>query len=823
MLHTEHPQMLRNAEVIADTAGPADTAPFSYQSILDFLRRQFSVIAFAVAIMIALGVIYVFTTAPSYTATADLLIDTTRVQLFQQQSMFSDLPIDTGTVESQVEILKSDSLALAVIKKLDLAHDPEFGSAGGGLIGTVLHSLLGLFASNGPESEFALTRHAVGVLQSRLNVVRIGLTYIIAISYRSLSPDRAAQIANAVADAYIDDQLESKYQAARRAGTWLQQRLRELREEASTAQRAVVDYKNNNNMVDAGGRTINEQQLAELNSQLILAKSQTADAAARVDRVQSILESNSPEATVDATVTDTLKDDVITKLRSQYLELAQRQTEWANKYGANHLAVVNLRNQMTEIQSSIRNELQRIAETYKSDLEVDKQREDSVQKQLDQAVAASQVTNQAQVSLRELEANAESFQALYNNFLQRYMESVQQQSFPITEARVISAAERPLSPSNPRTLLLLAAATMAGLAFGIAAGAWREITDRVFRTRNQVEQILQTECIALIPAVLENVKNADPVDSSKATNPGGATKTGAPALVAKVISLGRESRERGANFLGKIGDYGRESGFAGLGSGTPFAQGAKLSTQKTFAQFAGVYSAILETPFSAFSEALRSVKVAIDLTPATNEGRIIGFTSSVPNEGKSSIVAAVARLAAQTGARTILVDCDLRNPSLSRALAPKAVAGLVEVVRDELPLEKAVLIDNATGMAFLPASTKARLAHSSEILASPLTRAFFEKLRQSYDYILLDFAPLMPIVDVRASTHLVDGYVFIVEWGKTRIDHIVQALRSARNVHEHLIGVALNKVDLRALGRYDGRGDGYYHHGKYYQRYGYSE
>ena len=103
------------------------------------------------------------------------------------------------------------------------------------------------------------------------------------------NPDRAAQIANAVADAYVDDQLEAKYQAAKRAGVWLQARLRELREQASAAQLAVVNYKNKNDMVDAGGRTINEQQLAELNSELVVAQSQTAEATAKADRVQSIL------------------------------------------------------------------------------------------------------------------------------------------------------------------------------------------------------------------------------------------------------------------------------------------------------------------------------------------------------------------------------------------------------------------------------------------------------------------------------------------------------------------------------------------------------
>ena len=283
-------------------------------------------------------------------------------------------------------------------------------------------------------------------------------------------------------------------------------RLRELREQASTAERTVVAFKNKNEMVEAGGRTINEQQLAELNSELVLARSKTAEARARLDRVQAVLQSNSPEATVIATVADTLKNEVITKLRSQYLELARREADWTPRYGANHLAVVNTRNQMREIQNSIRNELQSIAETYKSDFEIAKQQEESVQKQLDLTVSRSQVSNEAQVALRELESNAQTYRALYDNFLQRYMESVQQQSFPITEARVISAATRPLGKSNPRTTLVLGLATMVGLALGIAAAAWREFADRVFRTAAQVETVFRPTVLRLVPAVKEEAR-----------------------------------------------------------------------------------------------------------------------------------------------------------------------------------------------------------------------------------------------------------------------------------------------------------------------------
>lgn len=755
----QHPPSVQSADSTAE-AGPSET----FQFILAFIRRQYAVIGIVAAIVIALGFVYLFTTPPSYTAAATMLIDTSNIRQVQQQSTVGDSYIDSGTVDSQVELLKSDSIALAVIKKLNLTEDREFVGPGEGLIGTVLSSVMGLFASSGgPVSEFALEHRALGVFQSRLNIARVGLSYVISIDFRSLSADRAAQIANAVADAYIDDQLEAKYQTTRRAGVWLQERLHELREDASIAERAVVDFKNKNGMVDAGGRTINEQQLAELNSELVVARAQTAEASARVDRVRAVLTSNSPEAVVDATVADTLNNPVITNLRTEYLTLSARYEDWVPRYGANHLAVVNVRNQMAEIQNSIRNELQRIAQTYKSDFEIAKQHEDSLQRQLDQSVSQSQVTNQAQVALRELESNAETYQALYDNFLQRYMESVQQQSFPITDARVISAASPPLGSSHPSTLRVLGLAALVGLVFGALAGAWREFADRVFRTRTQVEAVLQTDCIALVPAIASHRGSKNQIESLKSLD----------------------------------------------------------ADEKTITVTAGIYATIVESPFSAFAEAIRSIKVAIDLSPGRTGCKIIGFTSSLPNEGKSSIAVAVARLAAHAGARALLVDCDLKNPSLSRSLSPMAPSGLLEVVRGESTVEKTLWLDQATKMSFLPAVTKSRMAHSSEVLASEQTRAFFDSLRESYDYVVLDLPPLMPIVDVRASTRLVDSYVYVVEWGKTRVDFVEQALNSARGVYEHLLGVVLNKVDLRSMGRYDG-GDSYYNHGQYH-RYGYSE
>ena len=472
------------------TATPQETLA----RVVGFIRRQYLIIVVVTLIGIGLGVVYLINTPPSYTVTTDLIIDTRKFNLLpvQQQAVMGDFPLDDAAVDSQIELLKSKNIALSVVKNLHLMQDPEFTVHSSGLMGAIFgfifDPIVSLISartgSSEPISETELTQQAIGALRGGLSVKRVGFTYVIQIGFQSTNPDLATRIANGVADAYILDQMEAKYQATQRASSWLQDRIRELREQASAAERAVVKFKTQNNIVttgggEKGGRLISEQQVAELSSQLIIARALSDEARARLDRIEVVLNTDSRDAPVDATVADSLKNEVVTKLRSQYLELARREADWTARFGTGHLAVVNVHNQMREIQNSIRSELQRIAETYKSDYQIAKQREEGVQKELSQAILRSQQTDQAQIALRELESNAQTYRSLYDNFLQRYMESVQQQSFPITEARVISEASRPMGKSSPSTRKVLA---LSGLG-STDPGYWPWDVARAIRSR----------------------------------------------------------------------------------------------------------------------------------------------------------------------------------------------------------------------------------------------------------------------------------------------------------------------------------------------------
>jgi polysaccharide biosynthesis transport protein len=776
--------------------------------------RQYPLMIFTLLLCVSLASAYLLTLPKRYTSSAEMIIDSRRMQGLQTQQGASggnDAPIDSGMVDSQVEILKSETIAQAVIKDLRLIDDPEFTGSEGGLLSSIVGSIVGLLSfeqpSNSTKSDYRLLRSALGRFQSQLTIRRLGLSYVIEISYQSLSPDRAAQIANAVAEAYIVDSLESKYQASRRAAVWLQDRMKELRGQASAAERAVADYKAKNNIVDAGGRLLTEQQLAEINSSLTIARSQRAEAQAKLERITSILKSDDNDRNVIlndlGTVTDTMQNPVIVKLRQTYLDYAAKESDWSTRYGAAHLAVVNLRNQMREIRRSITDELRRIAEGYKSDFEIAKAREEAGQKSLNDTIALSNDTSQAQIVLKDLESNAQSARALADNFLQLYMVSVQQQSFPITEARVITQASVPLSKSSPKILLSLLAAIAGGSILAALAGILRDMMDRVFRTVPQVEQLLNVSCLASIPVV--------EVDRGAGSDIALQTPTEAIAGRWPFAKRAPEARKPTPGRSALTLPFKNTA----LGLNHPQAHSDRLLSAND-----SVARVVINSPFSRFAEGMRSIKLATELNDFGSSNKVTGITSALPNEGKSTISEALAQVAAQSGSRTILVDGDIRNPSLTARLTPDAQRGLIDIVLGKTDLKDVVWVDPQTNLHFLPCVVVSRFSNSGDVLGSPQMEKLFRQLREHYDRIILDLSPLAPVIDVRTTGPLVDSYILVIEWAKARVDIVERVLNETPVVRERLLGAVLNKVNMTVMNRYDSRHRDYYHN-SYYKRYGY--
>ncbi|WFU79131.1 polysaccharide biosynthesis tyrosine autokinase [Bradyrhizobium sp. CIAT3101] len=716
------------------------------QMVLGFLRRQAWVLGLAGLLAVITTGLYLLVAPPSYKATATVGIDTTKFQLFQPAG---ELIIDTSSaVESQLEILKSEKLALEVIKKLHLADDVPSPQGG-------------LFGSSRQPTEFEYTRQLVAVLQKHLTVKRLGIAWIIEISYESRDPEQAARFANAFADAYITDQLDSKYQATRQASTWLEGRVKETREQTLTAQRAVVEFKAKNNIVDTGGRLMSEQQLTELNSQLLTARGQTSEAKARLERVNAVVQSALSADNSNALVTDVPINETIAKLRAQLIDLTTKEREWSAKFGSDHLAVINLHNQARQVRSGMVDELRRVGEAFKSDYDLALRKEKGLETEVAQAVSQSESSSRNQVKLRELESVATSTKELYDNLNKRYLESVEQKSFPVTEARVITRAAPALEREFKTPLKIAVAVLGVGISLGFAIAFVREFTDNVFRSVGQIERKLHKDCITPVPLWKEEIDS----------NPARPLPT--------------------------------------------------VAGERRLVRSKGPAWASIESPLSSHAEAMRSIKLSIDLNCPGKGAKVIGMTSSLPREGKSTVAASLALTIAAAGAKVMLLDFDLRNPALTRTLASQANVGFLDVISGRTPLTEAIWSDHTKYLSFLPTITNGLFVQSNEIMGAQLTKTFIDKLREEYAYIIVDLPPLAPVIDAKATTHLIDAYLFVVEWGATKVDVVEHALGRAPGISENTLGVILNKVDMDKLHKYDGETRTYYVN-KHYSQYGYT-
>jgi succinoglycan biosynthesis transport protein ExoP len=727
---------------------PNSGALSSMLQVRDFLRREWHLIALVTGFSIILGATYVATSPSKYTAHSDMMIDAKRVAWRQNEMAAENQPVDDPLVESEIETTKSEKMATAVVNRLHLRDDSEFLSPGEGLRQEIfaLFKLQG--GPNKQPSNDELMRNVLSILKSNLSVTRVGRSYVEQIAYTSLNPDKAAKIANAFADAYIEDQLQVKFEATRRASEWLKQRIGELRQQASDAYKAVQDFKSENRIIiGVDGKLASEIELNQLGIALAKARADTSQAQAKLDRITRILEQRSDKERLnipDPVVTDALSNPVITKLRQQFFDDQNTETDWRARYGPDHQAARNLRAEMAALQRAIWDEISRIAESYKSELQIATTQEASIDKRMIEVFQQSGATRQLQVRLRELETAANSYREIYTTFLSRFTQSVQQQSFPSTEARIVTLAAPPRSPSSPKTNLTLALAAICGLGLGLLWAFAREQMGRQVHTRGQLEKLLGTTCLAVLPAF---------------------SKKKAPI-------------------------------------------GRRWATQDSvaFRQLSEV------APFSATAEALRYIKVAIDLHPTG--GKVIGIVSALPGEGKTTVAAGLAAFVAKSGGRALLVDADLRNPSMTRALGYTNAPGLLNMVAEKSDFDDLVIADSKFGFNFLPSATQTKPSNSSDVLNSPAMKEMLKLASKDYDYVLVDLPPILPVVDVKAVAHLFDAFVLVVEWGSTSTNEILKAVNSSSILSERLLGAVLNKADETVMRRFEGYSDRRY---LYYQ------
>lgn len=748
-----------------DQAEDDGDVTISLDEVLGVARRQ-GWLAVSIGVLgSALGLAYALTATPYYTASTKVLIDNASAQL-NQLNPFGDPTQDNATVLSQVELIRSDKVVGSVADRFQVAADAE-PTTDPGLIGRTLDWMSLSFSlpwgrddataplEADPEAASVRSRNR---LAKQLEVKRLGMTYILDIQVTDRNPARAAMLANGFAEAYIEEQIAVRAQAATTARTWLKSRIEELTLEAKEADLAVQQFRARNQMIAIDGRRVDEQQLTELNTQLSAAIGRAAEADAKFNRIESIIESGD----VRSLVTEALGSSIITELRQKYLAVDKQASELEALVGAKHARVLLLREEMRRYEAQIFEELQRIRESARSEREIARQQQADLERTVAAMSSTSARNNEVLVEQKSLEDRASTARTMLQTLLQRDQEAQQGQSFALSEARVISPAAVPQFPSYPNKKLITLAGLMLGLAAGAGLGYARETADRSFRNARQIERILGLPLIAAVP----------------------------------LLSEGRKRKSGPKLTLSKSGEETVENA-------DPTATSARLIDYSVTA------------PMSSFAEALRSIKLTIDVTATASGGHVIGFTSSEANEGKSTLSKNFASLLALSGFRTLLIDADLRSHGLTRYIDRDNELGLAELLEGRHSLEGVIRREGGTGLDVILSTIARRIYNSSELLSSPAMIDLLEQLRQRYDYVILDLPPIGPVVDTKAIAPSLDGLVMIVEWGVTRRYHVQQLLSAQRAVSDKCLGVVFNKVNPQTIHHYDYYGSYYYGYYRY--------
>ena len=481
--------------VSSELDGP-EAAELGLSEVISIIRRRKWVLAASVLPALLLAGLFVYLATPKYSAETSILIEDQEANIVSVESVVAGLTGDEETVRSEVFVLKSGTVAERVIRKLGLTEDDEFNP----LLrdGARDTELVGPDTGLGAGIDSLDTR-VLDEFLGGLKVIPQESSRVISLEYRSRDPRKAALIANTVVDEYIMSRLEAKYESTQRANTWLGERVGELREEVETAERAVEESRDRYGLLEGDGLTLATQELIELNTQLVMARTATAEARARLRDVQRLLNSSNGADTASEVLDSTL----IQALREQEAEVERGVAELSSEFGDRHPRMVQLRAEAADLRGRIGSEVNKIVAGMRNQVNVAAAREATLQRSLDEMKALAAQANQNEIGLRTLEREAEANRSLLATLMARQKETISQEDleFQQPDARIISRATVPIEPSFPNRPVVFGLALIASLFLGLLAILVLELLDSGFRSGEQIEKATGVASIGFIPRI----------------------------------------------------------------------------------------------------------------------------------------------------------------------------------------------------------------------------------------------------------------------------------------------------------------------------------
>ncbi|MFN3845087.1 MAG: AAA family ATPase [Paracoccaceae bacterium] len=756
---------------------PDGTPELDLRKLLAILRRNWRFMAFATLVGILLGVAQIATTTRLYTAAVDIDIgrseDTVTFQDFA--GVASTMPMIE--IETELQVLRSEQIAERVVRALDLHQDRTFaitpetgvGRALGYMIGQAVRGVMMVrsllteeIAALPPpeltkeELENRAIEGAALRMRANMSVVNVRASRILQIRYTSASPILSARVANAIAQAYMDDKLQASDVAAQRAIDWLQQRRDQLREQTERLTQIAERFRANNNLIGVDLDRTTDPELDRLTQDLVAARTELIDLEARDRRLTEIVTNGDTTAVARETATQ----GITAELRSRYLEVLRSYNNLASSLGDDHEQTQRRLRELRDIEGLMFEEIRRSAQLIRDDIRATRERVTSLETAFAAASERTETDQTVLTELRQMERNAEAARTLFASFQQRLQEASQRQEIPTSQARFLNRARPPGGPSSPNAPRILVFSAVLSLLFAVSLVAYREWRDDRVRSEEQVREMLGLEYLGELPVI----------------------KGAAHTVPAHLLDL--------------------------------------LDARKQTTHLPKIMTFAADKPLSNFAETLRTGKISLSLHQGkTDRTPKIGFVSCVPAEGKTTVAANFANLLAQQGARVLLIDGDMRNPGLTQSMGRPFDAGLVDVLLDKKDWREVLYTVEETGLHVIP-NSKTRAVYTAELIGGSAMSQLLDQVEREYDFVLLDLPPLAAVVDARAVLDRLDGIFFVLKWGSTRLEMVNGVLRADSRLREKCLGMFLNMYEPKKAQAYGGgKNDRYYsaQYSRYYQ------
>jgi capsular exopolysaccharide synthesis family protein len=712
-----------------DFSGPQNALSLaSYWHIL--IKHRWMILTTAL-VLTSIAAVVSFRMTPIYKASSRVQVEAETPLIQSITDIYQKADADDAFLQTQIQVLKSESLAWRTIEELDLTQH---------------------LISPGRLAKIDTDKRKVELIatfEKNLSVELVPKTRMLIVGFENPDPQLAAQVSTTLVNNYIDYNFRLKYDATRQASGWMEQQLDELKAKVESSQQALVEYEREHQIVNTSEKqNVQEQMLSDLSRDLTNAES---------ERLQK--ESLYHEVVTNRAQSAALAhNDLLQKLDEKNSDLQGQYTEAVAQYGPNFPKAVRLHQQIDENHSQILAEENRVIDRIRKDYDAARNRESlasaAVAAQKEQVGKLDQLLVQHNLLQRDFESN----QQLYQSLMQRLKDATVSAGLRSTNIHLVDSALPPSTPVRPKRPLNIALGFLAGVVIGIMGAFVREAFDHSIKTAEEVEALLDTPTLAVIPL------------------------------------------ERTA-FQGK----------------PVLSEHSEADTSRGTARSKAVALAILDNPQSVLAEAYRALRTAIVLSLAPRAPKLLLVTSSHSGEGKTSTALNLAQTLAQQKGPVLLVDCDLRKGNIARLLGMDAKQGLSMVLTGNEDLESALhQFAPQPNLWILPAGPVP--PNPAELLASDTMRELCQKLSERFEHVVIDSPPVLAVTDATVLSSMVDAVVLVAESGRTAQAALLRTRAVLENAGARILGVVLNKLDLRQLGYYGYAGYYYY---QYYSRYSY--